>query len=643
MATLVLYPAVSGDDGYSNCKVGGTSVFEAGQNMLAAGLINVNLLYGSFVRFPNVNLSNEISISSAVLKLTGHYDSGGSDTCHLRIYGVIGTATAPTSYAEFLALTKTTAYVEWNNVKSDADVEYNTPDLSTVIQEIINDPSWEPGDALMLVLWTAPSATNYRHFASLDHTGQNPELTISGSYQKTIEDTFGAGDLIMSNANVDIDDGLTLAEILAEKYLMTVPESLLLQESVRGGFIYVVVTESVFQIYEVAPGAAYHKLIAEGLNIADVCDGGMFELIAEALNLSDLITGTAFVITQDSIFMYDRADVGWHKLVPDTFEMTDALGEILSILISEWLTLIDSQVNNWDGQQIVPESLNLYDFTKSIQQFSKTIDESITATDAASYQLMVLVLEHLRFVDLASVVRKSALGIAESMALTDTTSRAFDKAAESILNAVDVSSVIVTFLRSIAESLGIADASSFTKKAVPSINESLVLTETITAMGTLYQVVYDTLAMNVILDLDGETWECYVLNTPKFLPSMYSRFNFNSYCVFEGRAFGANDDGIYELTGSTDAGNTIHTGVILSETDFGSPSQKRFRRGYFGISGTAPVMILETDSGQRQVYTIDTNGKAVASHELKSKSWVLSIADFDTLDSIKLIPVVLTK
>ena len=162
-------------------------------------------------------------------------------------------------------------------------------------------------------------------------------------------------------------------------------------------------------------------------------------------------------------------------------------------------------------------------------------------------------------------------------------------------------------------------------------------------MGRLYSTIYDTLQMNVIVELDGEVWECYVLNTPKFYPSVYSGFNFNSYCVFENRAYGANDDGVYELTGSTDAGATIHTGVVLSSTNFGSANQKKFRRGYLGISGTAPVMVFQTENGQRETYNIDSEGKVVASSGLKSKSWKLSIADFDTLDSIKLLPIILTK
>jgi len=175
------------------------------------------------------------------------------------------------------------------------------------------------------------------------------------------------------------------------------------------------------------------------------------------------------------------------------------------------------------------------------------------------------------------------------------------------------------------------------------VAESLVLTETVSIHAHLYNAVYETLHMNVVVEIDGEIWECYVLNTPKFHPSMYSGFSFNSYCVFEGRAYGANDTGIYELTGTTDAGSTIHTGAILHETDFGSPNQKRFRRGYLGITGTAPVMVFEDENGRREAYTIDTEGKVVASSDLKGKSWKLSIADFDELSTTKLIPVILTK
>jgi hypothetical protein len=54
-------------------------------------------------------------------------------------------------------------------------------------------------------------------------------------------------------------------------------------------------------------------------------------------------------------------------------------------------------------------------------------------------------------------------------------------------------------------------------------------------------------------------------------------------------------------------------------------------------------MVFETESGQREAYSIDTKGKVVVSSDLKSRSWKLSITDFEELSTIKLIPVILTK
>jgi hypothetical protein len=52
---------------------------------------------------------------------------------------------------------------------------------------------------------------------------------------------------------------------------------------------------------------------------------------------------------------------------------------------------------------------------------------------------------------------------------------------------------------------------------------------------------------------------------------------------------------------------------------------------------------METENGDRKSYTIDVNGKTVFAHDLKSKKWTLSVADFDELETIELIPVILTR
>jgi len=175
------------------------------------------------------------------------------------------------------------------------------------------------------------------------------------------------------------------------------------------------------------------------------------------------------------------------------------------------------------------------------------------------------------------------------------------------------------------------------------VTSSLVLADTVASQGRLYNTVYDTLFLNITVEMDGETWECYVLNTPKFLPSIYTGFNFNSYAVFQNRAYGCKADGIYELTGDTDNGVVFHTGVQLSETKFGLPNQKRFRKAYIGVAGTTPLLTMETETGETKTYSIDSDGEVDASRVLRSKKWKLTLTDFDQLDFIKLVPVVLAK
>jgi hypothetical protein len=388
------------------------------------------------------------------------------------------------------------------------------------------------------------------------------------------------------------------------------------------------------------------KSISESLVLTDSDPLGRrfsYPSNSESLVIADAPEFAFGLSLTEVLFIYDSLKHGWGATIDESLVLTDSLSEVLGVMVSDWITLVDSQSNNWNGVDTINDSVYLYDIADKYFTISDTVNESVALTDATTYKLTIAVLEYLGFTSLASAMRTTAATVSESLTMTETQSYAWAALISETLNVVDTYTVIATFVDVVQESLNAADTVSLINRLGLSLNESLVLTETVTSKGTLYNAVYDTLKMSVTVELGGEVYECYVLNTPKFMPSMYSGFNFNSYCVFENRAFGANDTGIYELTGTTDAGTTIHTGAILSQTDFGARNEKRFRRAYLGISGSAPVMIFETEEGARQVYNINSEGKTVISHELKSRKWKLSIADFDELDTIKLIPVILSK
>jgi len=515
-----------------------------------------------------------------------------------------------------------------------------------------NDSDWTTLDTQTGITWSAEAETKtftfsntnayryYRVYITAVQSGDYcscHEIEMfeaageTSPYSRTVEESIGLGDTgegLLSFAE-GITDGFDTVDVL-HGLLNGVGD--LYSDTIEEGIDFASLSSLHF-----------HLSVDDTFDVADTHIIGWPKAVAETIDFADEAVKGWVNVIEDLLFIYDETRTGWGVTAEDAIGLADAVSNILGILVSEWITLIDSQSNNWNGKENISDSITLYDVATGCKHYSDTVEEAVGLADVSSYALTVAVLEYLGFTDLAGAMMTAAASVSESIAMADSPSWAFPLAIDEALSVVDLSTVVTQFLNTISDSIDLADAASLINRIGATVSESIVFTETLTSHGHLYSAVYDTLAMNVMVELSGEIYECYVLNTPKFHPSMYSGFNFNSYCVFENRAFGANDTGIYELTGETDAGSTIHTGAIFSKTDFGSPNQKRFRRGYFGISGTAPAMILETDNGERQAYTIDTKGEAVASSELKSKSWVLSVADFETMDSIKLIPVILTK
>lgn len=444
--------------------------------------------------------------------------------------------------------------------------------------------------------------------------GMEEDITVSDSYGRY-------------NAACVMSESITLAEAINSfNAVISMSEALTISDEFTARMLWLASLEDSFGLTDDLIWTWIKELI-DTFQISGVTSRGLL----------------SFLEILDTLLIYDTQKIGWGVTAESTLDLADAIETILGIIVDEWLTLIDSEKNNWSGQEIVNESVTLYDTITAIKTFSDTLTDTIDITDSSLFQLIVTILDVLRFNDLASAVRSSAAVISESVTLTDNSGLSLPVSAMSELNLVDTSSVIATFIHSLQSNLGLADTTNLIARLTGSVTESISFAETVSNKGTYYSVVYDTIAMNVSISLNNEIWECYVLNTPKFYPSMYSGFDFNSFCIYEDRAFGANATGIFELTGVTDAGSEIHTGVIFSRTDFDMFNQKRFRKGYLDISGTTPKIILETDRDQRQAYTVDTDGKVTVSSELKSKTWKLSIADFDSLDGLSLIPIILTR
>lgn len=121
------------------------------------------------LRFTDIKIPQGAQIEEAYLDFTSGEDS--SDPVTYKIYGeaAADSATFAPTASNISSRTKTTAYVDWNLLSTDvwqAGSQYSTPDLTSVIQEIVNQGSWCGGNSLSLLL--EPSTSAQRLMESYD-------------------------------------------------------------------------------------------------------------------------------------------------------------------------------------------------------------------------------------------------------------------------------------------------------------------------------------------------------------------------------------------------------------------------------------------------------------------------------------------
>lgn len=404
-------------------------------------------------------------------------------------------------------------------------------------------------------------------------------------------------------------------------------------------------------------------------------------------------------ILSDALCMYGGLKWAWSKIAIDSMDFVDALESICGMSIKDWMTITDTESNNWKGSEPIADSWFIFDVAENVRAYYKLISENVDVTDAANMALRLMLVDIFACIDtpgstwtgikgIESTVgttdtllaikhfnnliadgmsiedaikislrllvadklsaTDSALSIGkfqhladDSMTIEDIVSRAFPRTISDSMDFTDVGLIDFLALLQISDSFTIAETNHpglTIKQIVSDAFESLDAAE---AKILLQELIQDGMALEVSVVLDGELWECWVLNTSAFHVSVYSGYNYNSYAVFNDTAYGCKSDGIYELSGDDDDGTEFHSGIILPQTKFGADNKKRFRRAWMGVSGNDLTLKVETESGSRTYSMVDT--EIGITRDLKGRSWTFSLEDFDSLDSISLVPVILSK
>lgn len=126
-------------------------------------------------RYTNVTIPAGSTINSAKQTVV---IIGSNDNPDLDIYGedTDDAATFTTTSYNITGRTLTTAKVNWT-ASGIGTGSKDTPDLKTIIQEIIDRPGWSSGNDIAL-LWDSLSSSNYIVIYAYDNGSNIPSITI---------------------------------------------------------------------------------------------------------------------------------------------------------------------------------------------------------------------------------------------------------------------------------------------------------------------------------------------------------------------------------------------------------------------------------------------------------------------------------
>lgn len=108
--------------------------------------------YKAFFRFTGLTIPAGSTITACTINFLAAATLSAT-TCNVKIQAIAAdSATAPVDAADGNGRSLTTANVTWSPGSQTADTEYSTPDLSAVLQEVVNRGGWASGNNVVFYL-----------------------------------------------------------------------------------------------------------------------------------------------------------------------------------------------------------------------------------------------------------------------------------------------------------------------------------------------------------------------------------------------------------------------------------------------------------------------------------------------------------
>lgn len=459
----------------------------------------------------------------------------------------------------------------------------------------------------------------------------------------------------------------TYAYDVGTEYPISINESVITTDVVNAIISWWPTTaEDAFAIEEIAPIVIDPFLLDDGCGFIDLNSGGFqaFESVEDILeiyswtswgdkfeeSILDSISITEYISylsaqilsIADTFVIWDTPKIGWVLLIADVLVIVDTINKIAGIPVSDSFNFIEGVIGNWNGSEVVIDSFFISELIECIKVIYDALLDELSIADIG---ITILILQIIEYITLTEAIPLTQmLNIDEVINTIDSLSKSFDPIIADVLATEDAG--VARWLGTIQslDTLTIVDSAPINTLTIKmTVAESLTTSDVASSQGNLFSVILEALRMELELSLDGDVWQCWVVTNPAFDISVYSNFDFNSYCFYQGGSYGVKSDGLYKLeTDTTDNGSEVHSGLVLTASNFGTEHRKKFRRASLGISGSGAAIRVQTDEGEDKIFRV-INRKAYIDKDVLGKDFTLSLSDFDSLDFIELVPLVLAQ
>lgn len=154
------------------------------------------------MRVTSINIPQGVPILSAHLKLYASYLGGSIPETFIEGEDTDDAATFST-VSDYDNRTRTSASVTWTPPNWTLNTWHTSPDIKTIIQEIINREGWHSGNALVLFWRDVNGWIGTKRYLGAHNYDTNPDLaaklevTWTGAYKVTVAEVLGMVDVVV--------------------------------------------------------------------------------------------------------------------------------------------------------------------------------------------------------------------------------------------------------------------------------------------------------------------------------------------------------------------------------------------------------------------------------------------------------------